>query len=370
METSQDTTQDTAPHAMQDADVGVSVGEAAARLGVAPSTLRTWQRRYGIAPTARSAGGHRRYLACDVAVLDHMHQLLLEGYSPSRAAAAALHRLSAVADQSGDGVGPGTPDPARGDGEAGSASMPAPRYATGWAPSAASGDRHDAAAGATAAGQRGGGGPGGQVLSVPGASPQARGLARAAVQLDGDACVRIIEAALGEHHVERAWDLVLRPVLVAAGAHWARTGQGVEIEHLLTESTIEALRSYRRSCPSPDERPPALLACAPVDQHSLPLHVLAAALAERRQAAQVLGPRVPAAALSAAVRRTRSRRVFLWAQLPDVRNGAALTELPVLRPRPVVVVGGPGWTGLVPDGARPVASLGAAARILSAPYAS
>ena len=40
-----------------DLDVGLGVAAVARRLGVAPATLRTWDRRYGVGPT-RARGGH------------------------------------------------------------------------------------------------------------------------------------------------------------------------------------------------------------------------------------------------------------------------------------------------------------------------
>ena len=42
---------------------GLTVAAVARRLGVAPATLRTWDRRYGLGPTERVAGSHRRYSA-------------------------------------------------------------------------------------------------------------------------------------------------------------------------------------------------------------------------------------------------------------------------------------------------------------------
>ncbi|WP_198950692.1 MerR family transcriptional regulator, partial [Kineosporia sp. A_224] len=82
----------------------LAIGAAAARIGVAASTLRTWERRYGLAPTGRSAGGHRRYTGDDLALLERMHALTLAGRTPARAALEALR--GADAD---DGPGAGGP---------------------------------------------------------------------------------------------------------------------------------------------------------------------------------------------------------------------------------------------------------------------
>jgi DNA-binding transcriptional MerR regulator len=70
--------------------VALTVAAVARRLGVAPATLRTWDRRYGLGPSGHSAGAHRRYSASDVARLLTMRRLTLEGVAPSEAARMAL----------------------------------------------------------------------------------------------------------------------------------------------------------------------------------------------------------------------------------------------------------------------------------------
>jgi transposase-like protein len=64
----------------------LTVAAVARRLGVAPATLRTWDRRYGLGPSAHAAGSHRRYTADDVARLLVMRGLTLDGVAPSEAA--------------------------------------------------------------------------------------------------------------------------------------------------------------------------------------------------------------------------------------------------------------------------------------------
>jgi DNA-binding transcriptional MerR regulator len=66
------------------------VAAVARRLGVAPATLRTWDRRYGLGPSEHRAGAHRRYSSGDVTRLLVMRRLTLEGVAPSEAARAAL----------------------------------------------------------------------------------------------------------------------------------------------------------------------------------------------------------------------------------------------------------------------------------------
>ncbi len=101
-----------------------------------------------------------------------------------------------------------------------------------------------------------------------------------------------------------------------------------------------------------------LLACAEREQHSLPLYALAAALAERGVSSRMLGPALPYGSLVAAVRRTGPAAVFLWSQVAETGDPAALPDLRPRRPGARLLLGGPGWPqdGL-PDGSRLVGSL-------------
>jgi len=64
----------------------LTVSGAARRLGIAPATLRTWDRRYGIGPTEHARGRHRRYSADDMARLELMQRALMQGAAPAEAA--------------------------------------------------------------------------------------------------------------------------------------------------------------------------------------------------------------------------------------------------------------------------------------------
>ncbi len=69
---------------------GLAVAAVARRLGVAPATLRTWDRRYGLGPSEHAAGAHRRYGPRDVERLMVMRRLTLDGLAPADAARVAL----------------------------------------------------------------------------------------------------------------------------------------------------------------------------------------------------------------------------------------------------------------------------------------
>jgi DNA-binding transcriptional MerR regulator len=289
----------------------LTVAAVARRLGVAPATLRTWDRRYGLGPTLHSAGAHRRYSRSDIARLEAMRRLVLDGVPPADAARLAVEKVPAPrANEDGPPPGPsgrlGVLDP-----------PPEPR---------------------------GAGGPGGRVLALPGGTAELRGLARAAMALDSGSVRAALERSLVEHGPVATWTELLTPVLVAMGERWAATGEGIEVEHLLAETATGALRAVS-AAPEPRNGRPVLLACAPDEQHSLPLSALAAALAEQGIGVRLLGGGLPASALAAAVRRTGPAVLLVWAQMPRHADARVLDGLPVLRPPVAVLAGGAGWRG-------------------------
>jgi MerR family transcriptional regulator, light-induced transcriptional regulator len=272
-----------------------------------------------VGPSEHAAGAHRRYTADDVRRLEAMRRLTLDGVPPAEAARVALRSaagLHAVDGEGGDGALAGRPLPDR-EGRLRSARR---------------------------------GGPGGRVLALPGADGTVRGVGRAAMALDAAEVAGTLRREVDEHGVLHTWEHVLRPVLVALGERWAATGQGVEVEHLVSDCAASVLRAVAAAVPEDRSRRPVLLAGAPDDHHALPLHALAAALAERGIGSRTLGPSLPSASLQAAVRRTGPALLFLWSQLPGSAAQADLDALPVTRPATAVVVGGPGWsTRPLPD---------------------
>jgi DNA-binding transcriptional MerR regulator len=304
----------------------LTVAAAARRLGIAPSTLRTWERRYGIGPSAHEAGRHRRYAADDIARLELMQHALLRGASPADAAAfartARLPRPDAdPPDRPRRLPDPPGPAPAPGPDEGG------PVLVSG--EDAAAGDRVRV---------------GGRALRLPGAGRTARGVGRAALALDSAAVRRLLAESVAEQGVARTWDEVARPVLVALGERWADTGAGVEIEHLVSECVTGVFGAHAAAAPAPRTERPVLLAGMPDELHALPLVVLSAALADRGVECRSLGARLPADALVAAVRRTAPAAVVLWSQMHATADVDVLRGLPRTRPRFRTFVAGPGWT--------------------------
>ena len=70
-------------------DLTWGVGAVSSRLNITASTLRTWERRYGVGPSFRTAGGHRRYTDHDIDRVELMRRLLGRGVSAKDAARVA-----------------------------------------------------------------------------------------------------------------------------------------------------------------------------------------------------------------------------------------------------------------------------------------
>ena len=343
--------------AVAPATVALSVAGAARGLGVAPGTLRSWERRYGLGPSMHTLGGHRRYGPVDLARLGVMHRLVQEGVPPAEAAAAAIR-----ADIDRAAVDAASPY---------SALLGSTAEATDTSADSHPADSPDISANVEVAadlpgsnGDKGGtrshGEPGwsapsggGRVLPTPDQPREVRGLARAAMALDSVACQRIVAGSLRERGTLVTWEELVRPVLVAIGQRWAQTARGVEVEHSFSAVLVGALATHSAQLERPRNGRPALLASVPDELHDLPLRVLQAALTDLGIRSHVLGARTPQAAVNDAVVRLGPPVVFLWAQMA----GPSAPELPSVRPAPLLLVGGPGWTD-IPEQAQHVADLG------------
>lgn len=325
----------------------LAVGAVARLLGMASSTLRTWDRRYGLGPSGRTGGTHRRYTAEDVARLTLMQQLVSRGSTPADAALAASRTpaedLPAVRPNEFDGpsarlslvgsaIGRDIEEPLDPQIEQAVSELARQMVAAALDSTRLS-DRGRGPADSTGRGAD----------TFDRASAHLRRIARAVVLLDAPAITALIQDSTSRQGVVATWESVILPVLTGIGRQWEEFGDGIEVEHVFSEAVLAVLQHRLVALGGEVGNPfPALLACGPEEQHSLPLHALAAALAERRVATRVLGARVPTQVLAAAVRRSGAPVAFVWSQsrataLLDVASLAAADA------RTRIVVGGPGW---------------------------
>jgi hypothetical protein len=166
---------------------------------------------------------------------------------------------------------------------------------------------------------------------------------RSAVALDREFIASSLTKDIKKNGVIRTWQEVIVPVLIMVGDHWAKSGEGIEVEHLLTEIIKNVMRDQTNLTSQPVNTRPVLLASVGEEMHSLALHALAAALSEKKIDSFFLGSRTPLEALSAVVTRSAPPAIFLWAQLPVNAKPKFFNDLPSVRPAPRVVLGGPGW---------------------------
>lgn len=293
----------------------LTTGAVARKLGVAPGTLRTWESRYGIGPSRREEGRHRRWRPEDIARLERMCHLTGQGVPPAEAARMAT-------SMEGRTDGKDTPDPVDPSGLPGFGRTPGGKQSL----------------------------PLGEVWT------ETRGLAKAALRLDGPTVHEQLASAVREHGIVVAWEAIIAPTLHAVGRKWSESGERyVEVEHLLSWHVSTTLRA---AVPAPGRAatPPVLLACMPDEQHTLPLEALFAALSEVGIPALMFGAAVPARALDAAVRRLGPRAVVLWAQSHQTADMRLVRDTSAIewgvrgaRSRPLVLLGGPGWSHVRPE---------------------
>lgn len=281
-----------------------TAGAVARHLGIATSTLRTWNRRYGIGPAEHHAGRHRSYSPADVARLRTMVDLVTEGVAP--AAAARWVQTSPAATARAEAVPPRPSQPNR----------------------------------------------------------AVAGLLAAALRLDGDGLLVALRAHLNTHGVQATWEQVCVGVLTEVGHRFAADGSCVDAEHLLSWTITTALRQVPMARPTGAGQP-ALLACVEDEQHTLALDALRAALAERGVPVRMLGAALPAAALCGAITRLAPASVVLWAQTVRTARPGIFGRVAALPRTPgLVIAAGAGWDGRrLPAGVQHPATLADAMRL-------
>ncbi len=260
----------------------LTVAAVARRIGVAPATLRTWARRYGLGPSSHEAGEHRRYCASDLAKLTLMRRLITAGVAPAEAAEQALAHKGEVKVE--------------------------------------------------------------KILKTFEVREDVvAAVVKAANSLDRNFIESILRKDIEKYGVIDSWQEVIVPVLVIVGDAWAATGTGIEVEHLLSETITSILRDRTKAMKTPINARPVLLASVGEELHTLALHALHAALSELKVECHFLGARTPLEALANVVTRSAPPAIFLWAQLPKNGDPMYFRDIPAIRPAPRFILGGPGW---------------------------
>jgi DNA-binding transcriptional MerR regulator len=263
----------------------LTVAAVARQIGVAPATLRTWDRRYGLGPSEHNDGEHRRYCPGDVARLMTMRRLIVAGVSPAEAAEQAKNFKGVIKVKK-------------------------------------------------------------IVEEFEVREEVVDAIYKALQSFDRAFVEETIAHEIAEYGVEGAWSDVIVPTLFLIGQDWETEQKGIEVEHFFSEILKRTMHNQVVELKKPLNSRPVLLAAVGEELHSLPVYALAAALCARNIQTYVLGARTPLTALSAMVTRCAPPAIFLWAQLPKNAETKYWEDMPSIRPAPRIVVGGPGWDSI------------------------
>ncbi|WP_433294288.1 MerR family transcriptional regulator [Actinoplanes sp. CA-030573] len=259
---------------------GLSPGLLARRLGVAPTTLRTWHQRYGLGPTGHQAGRHRRYTPPDVAALTVMARLTARGMPAAEAARMARREV--------------TPWPAE------------------------------------------------HPVTDQSTQSAARGLARAARRLDVLSLHETLRAAVTAHGVVHTYHTLAGPayVLISQG-RYAETRKAVA-RRVLSRALSEVFAAVARPPAGSPVR--TLLIAVDAGRDVAALDALAAALAEQQIASIHLGAGLSRQTLADAITRSHPAAVVLWSHARHpAMPGLLATVADSLPWRPTVITAGQGW---------------------------
>jgi DNA-binding transcriptional MerR regulator len=314
-----------APRPVLDADETFSaelewaVGSVADQLDIPAATLRSWDRRYGVGPSQRTEGGHRRYNGEDVRRVYVMGQFTARGV-PAQAAAKVVLSM--------------TPERLRLE------SLVPDTSTTPWSRSDHS-------------------------------TEVVKAITQAALALDGAALARLYRGALRDYNLVTAWTDVFSPALRTIGDQWGAGALGVDSEHLASEVLVTELRAVIHANRPAGSSTDVVLASADDEQHYLPLLALEAELARHGVGASFLGPRMPSLDLGRLIHERRPRRVFLWASLARPDDEPLWTAVRGVEHPLLLALGGPGWPDALPEVPSAVTlervwDLGGAARVLLA----
>lgn len=269
-----------------------TIKRAAEQVGVSESTLRAWERRYGVGATQRTEAGYRLYDGRDLHALGLMRALIDEGW-PAQAAAEEMHRRMSSEDR-----------------------RPAPVDADGV-------DRANGSDGAdgTAA------------------------LIRIAAALDAPALGSLLDRQFSAASFEAVADRWLLPALHALGTAWEAQQITVAGEHMVAHAITRRLSAAYEAAGDNLMAPRLLIGLPPGARHELGLLAFATAARRAGLSTIYLGADVPASEwITAATTGAVGNVACAVLAAPTEADGSAVREiaeaLRAARPDLLVAVGG------------------------------
>lgn len=254
------------------------IGELSRRTGVSPELLRAWERRYGLLRPERTSGGFRLYSSADERRIRLMRAALERGVSAAQAAGLALAGEVGDAEPVADGADGG-------------------------------------------------------LLEA-----EAAALESALDALDEGAAQAALDRLLADFTLDAVLAGAVLPYLRRLGERWERGDVSVGHEHFATAIVRARLLALARGWGRGGGRR-ALLACAPGEQHDLPLVVFGLVLRERGWRIQFLGADTPVATLREIADLVRPELVVVSATLPGRLDQAGPELRELAGGRPLAIAG-------------------------------
>lgn len=262
--------------------------------GIAPATLRAWERRYKCLSPGRSGGGYRLYSERDIAILRWLKHQIDAGVSISRAV--ALFEMRQGAD---DGLG------------LDSIAMPV--------------EPHWRSEGARAV-----------TLIV-------EDLVQVLLAYNEVQAEAILSEAFALYPVDVVAEDVIGPTLVQIGERWHRNEASVVQEHFATAFLRRRLTALFQAYDQPSSGPLAVTGSGPLEWHDVGILLVSIALRRHGWRVIYLGQNVPTEQLIDQIRALQPSAICLSATTLDSVTALAqvhATLLALPEPHPRLVLGG------------------------------
>lgn len=236
-----------------------------ARTGIGASTLRAWERRYGLLLPERTPKGHRLYSEADVRLVERMRTLLEEGHT----LAAIVKRVRQGPDFAGDDISQ-------------------PGQAGVW-------------------------------------SDYLAATLRAVHDFSSERVEAIYNEATSLYPLDMVTERLIEPVLNDLGSGWQARDTGIAEEHFYASWLRNRLGARFHHAAGQANGARILCACLPGSHHEIGLMLFAISALTRNYRVLYLGANLPLESIPAVIERSGSRCVVLSSQV--VVDGAVQRQL-------------------------------------------
>ena len=287
-----------------------TIKRAAQLTGVSETSLRTWERRYGVVSPHRNESGYRLYDQEALARISLMRQRVNDGWSPAAAAEAVRSEILPATSDAGAGDDSGR----------GSAQHNAATYLN-------------------------------RFLG-------------AAARMDLAGIEEVLDAGFALGSFEHVVDSWLFPTLEALGEGWALGEIDVAGEHLASHAVHRRLSAAFNAAGSRSRGPAVVVGLPPGSHHELGALAFATAIRRRGINVLYLGGNVPVASWETAVRSHAARAAVVAVVTPEDRPAAVKVAERLVghENSPVVYTGGASAADLTSGVRQLPMSIGSAAR--------